>query len=101
MESLHRYLAFAMILCSITLLVKFEVMLHWKAGISSFLVLSRGYGRGKIPKCCENRNAGEYGKENPGENPPIHLACQIGRAQSQQSAKEDVGEIVTAGRVGR
>lgn len=29
MESLHRYLAFAMIFCSIALLVKFEVMLHW------------------------------------------------------------------------
>lgn len=44
MEGFHRNLAFPMVFGSVTLLVELEVMLHRSTRVSSFLVLSWGYG---------------------------------------------------------
>ena len=62
-KCLHWYFTFAMIPCSILLIMKLKVMFHRSAGISSFLIFAGRDGRSSIPKRCKDRNCCEYGEE--------------------------------------
>ena len=70
--------------------MKLKVMLHRAARISSFLIFARRNGRSSIPKCCKDRNGGEYSEKETCEQSAIDLASQIDRNYAEKSPKEEV-----------
>ena len=79
MERLHWDLRLAMISCPILLVLEMQVMLHWTAWVSSFLILARRDGGGNVPECNENGDASKESEESPSEEAAMYLACKVAR----------------------
>lgn len=97
MESFHRDSVFAVILGSILLFTKVQIVLNGPAGVSYFLVLPRRDGRRHSPKGRQDGYGGEDGQEDGGVESTTKLSGQVGRHNNEQADEHIIVEGLAAG----
>lgn len=100
-ESLHGDLVLAVVLGAVGFRMEVEVVLNRAARVLDLLVLSRRHGRRRSPVGNQDRQGGEDGEEDGGEEATADLASQIPRDEEHERDQEDIGEGVAASGIGR
>lgn len=100
-EDNHGDLALSAVSSAVMLAVELQVVLDGKTTVLGLLSLARRDRRSDSPESDQDRNTSEEGEEDSGVETSTNLACQPPGDNHKQSDQQDIGEAVTAGRVGR
>ena len=93
-------LALALILGAVVLAVEVEVVFHRPARVRGLFIFARRNRRRHRPKHHQDRDRGEDGKEDGRVESTPNLAGKVVRDRIQEQGEQDIGEAITARRVG-